>query len=237
MRGRKAPTTKAKRTVAYIRCSTEDQARNGFTLQGQQSRIESYAIATDRCIDEAVIDKNQSAKSLDRPGMKRLLEGIQTGDIATVIVHKLDRMTRNVRDLGDLLEAFDKAGASLVSVSESLDTSSAAGRMCINMMGTVAQWERETISERTANSLADRRKKGLVYGPVPFGYAREGDKLTANPKYHGALQTIRTMHNKDASLRQIAAALTAQKISPPKGRAWYASSVKAILDSKMMSTG
>lgn len=99
---------------------------------------------------ETIVDGGESAKSLNRPGMQKLLDMINRGMIDTVIIYKLDRLTRSVKDLGELLELFERKNVSLVSVEESLVTSSAAGRLVINIMISVSQWEREVIGERTS---------------------------------------------------------------------------------------
>src|SRR5579863_6123869 len=101
---------------------------------------------------EVIQDAGESAKSLQRPGIGNLLEQVRADRVERIVVAKLDRLTRNVRDLSDLVELFAKHGVALVSVGETLDTSTSAGRMVVNMLGVVAQWEREAIGERTATS-------------------------------------------------------------------------------------
>jgi len=91
----------------------------------------------------------ESAKNLNRPGLQRLLTWVESGKVEVVIIAKLDRLTRSVKDLCSLLELFEKRGVGLVSVAESLDTASAAGRLVITIMAAVSQWEREAIWERT----------------------------------------------------------------------------------------
>lgn len=238
MRGRRtrASAETMRRTVLYVRCSTDEQAREGASLQAQEARLRAFALATDRAIDEVVVDDGYSAKDLNRPGIGRVLADVRDGTVETVIVLKLDRITRSVRDLATLLDLFAKANAALVSVGESLDTQTAAGRMVVNMLGVVAQWERETIGERTAFAHAHRRTSGKVYsGNAPFGYLAAGENLIPNPETQPALAMIRSMHKngEGASLRMIASALTAKEVKPPRGARWYASSVKAIIDSRM----
>ncbi len=88
---------------------------------------------------EVIIDAGESAKSLNRPGMARLLSVVDAGAVDIVIIAKLDRLTRSVKDLAELLEQFTRRGASLVSVAESLDTGTAAGRLVLNIMTAVSQ--------------------------------------------------------------------------------------------------
>jgi site-specific DNA recombinase len=233
LRGRRAPVASKRRIVAYVRVSTEDQSQNGVSLGAQRARIEAFGLATDRVIDEVIIDAAKSAKSLLRPGMARLLVAVENGGVGTVIVLKLDRLTRSVHDLSDLLDKFSKFNVALVSVGESLDTASAAGRMVTNMLGVVAQWEREAIAERTSIALEQKRNGGLIYSRPPFGYRQQGLNLVPVASQQQGIDIIRSMHEGGASLRQIAAALTNARIAPVRSKNWYASSVKSILESKM----
>ena len=112
--------------VGYVRVSTEKQADVGISLEAQTEKIQAMAVVQGLELDEVIIDAGESAKSLSRPGMERLLRLVDSGAIETVIVAKLDRLTRSVKDLAELLEHFNRRGASLVSVAESLDTASAS---------------------------------------------------------------------------------------------------------------
>src|SRR6516225_611736 len=98
--------------------------------------------------------------------MKRLLALVDERKIDAVIVAKLDRLTRSVKDLCELLERFERRGVSLISVAESLDTGSAAGRLVINIMTAVSQWEREAIGERTRDALRHKRANGERIGNI-----------------------------------------------------------------------
>ncbi|MGH7757208.1 MAG: recombinase family protein, partial [Vulcanimicrobiaceae bacterium] len=218
-----------RRAVGYIRVSTEDQATNGVSLDAQRVRIDAYAVAMGVDVSEVIVDAGASAKSLERPGLARILDGVRSGEIGTVVVVKLDRLTRSTRDLADLLDLFARTDAALVSVGESLDTSSAAGRMVVNMLGVVAQWEREVIAERTASALAHKRASGMVYGSTPFGFQREGARLVADDAQQAALAEMRTLDAAGASYREIARMLEAQAVLTCNGRTrWYASSVRSV---------
>lgn len=181
--------------------STDDQVSNGVSLDAQEARICAYATALNISLDEVVVDAGQSAKSLDRPGVRRIIDGVKCGTIGAIIILKLDRLTRSTRDLADVLELFQKADAALVSVSESLDTKSASGRMVVGMLGVVAQWEREAIGERTATALTHKRGRVEVYGPVPFGYRRVKTKLIADIREQRVISEMRAMLDAGESLR------------------------------------
>jgi site-specific DNA recombinase len=220
-------------TLGYCRVSTDEQADKGVSLAAQEERIRAFCIGTGRQLDEVVVDRAASAKDLRRPGVSRILDAVRAGTVGAVVILKLDRLTRSVRDLADLLDECRKYDVALVSISESLDTGSAGGRMVVNMLGVVAQWEREIIGERTAFALAHKRRARRVYGSTPFGWQRKGDQLVEDPAQQIAFKRARGMRAKGASLRAIADDLTRRKVAPPRGQAWYASSVRAVLHSKI----
>jgi len=220
-------------TVGYVRVSTEDQAREGVSLDAQEARIAAYGAALGFEVSEVVRDAGISAKSLDRPGMARILDGIRRREIGRVIILKLDRVTRSTRDLAELLELFASNDAALVSVSEHLDTASAAGRLAVNMLGVVAQWEREAIGERTSSALAHKRQRGMAYGSTPFGYRRDGDRFVPEPEEQAALREAQRLDRSGASFREIAAMLAARGAKPHRATVWHASSVRAMLRSRI----
>src|ERR1039457_349120 len=106
-----------------------------------------------RGVLDVIADGGESAKSLNRPGLQRLLSLVSAAKVDAVIVAKVDRLTRSVKDLCGLLELFERRKVALISVAEALDTGSAAGRLVITIMGAVSQWEREAIGERTRDAL------------------------------------------------------------------------------------
>ncbi len=188
-------------------------------------------------VADFIHDAGESAKSLKRPGIATILEAVRRDEIERLVVAKLDRLTRNVRDLSDLIELCAKHDVALVSVGETLDTSSAAGRMVVNMLGVVAAWEREAIAERTATALAHMRRARSVYGSTPFGYVRKGDSLVPHAKEQRALRDAIIMDRAGKSFRDIAAMLTARGAVPKRGKAWHASSVRAMLRSRIATEG
>src|SRR5258708_19046100 len=135
-------------TIGYVRVSTDRQAEHGVSLEAQESKIRAMATIHSAELVEVIIDGGESAKSLNRPGLQWLLALINAGQVQAVIVAKLDRLTRSVKDLRNLLELFEKRKVALISVAESLDTASAGGRLVITIMAAVSQWEREAIPKR-----------------------------------------------------------------------------------------
>ncbi len=117
-------------TIAYIRVSTDKQADHGVSLDAQRAKVEAYAALFDLDLVEIIEDAGQSAKTLERPGLVRARRALRCGHAQALLVVKLDRLTRSVRDLGHLLEHdFGTDGAALLSVTENIDTRSARGRL------------------------------------------------------------------------------------------------------------
>ena len=145
--------------VGYVRVSTDEQARDGVSLEAQQARIRAYAEAKDLKLAEILCDEGRSGKNLKRPALQELLARCERGEVGAVIVLKLDRLTRRTRHLLSLVEDLFLANdIELHSVGESLDTSTPHGRFVLTLFGGLAQMERELIAERTRTALAYKRQ-------------------------------------------------------------------------------
>lgn len=172
--------------IIYTRVSTEDQAREGASLDAQREACGMLSKLRGFPDTEAVEDAGFSAKSLKRPGIARVIAAIQAGEVKAVIVWRLDRLTRSLRDLLDLVDLFDEHGVALVSVMEQLDTTTPMGRLMLALLGAVAQWERESIAERVKLGKNHRKSQGFwTGGHVPAGCQVIGPagqrKLIADP--------------------------------------------------------
>jgi site-specific DNA recombinase len=210
------------KAIGYVRVSTEKQADFGVSLEAQTEKVRAMAVVQGAELAEVIIDAGESAKSLNRPGMVRLLSLVDAGAVDVVIVAKLDRLTRSVKDLAELLERFTRRGVSLVSVAESLDTGTAAGRLVLNIMVSVSQWEREAIGERTRDAMHHKQSKGERVGTVPFGYrlAADGLHLEADSAEQGILSRIRELNAAGYTTRRIADELNRQGCTTRRGTAW-----------------
>lgn len=211
------------RVAGYVRVSSEDQARDGVSLDAQREKVRLFAELHGLVLAEVVTDAGVSAKSLDRPGLSRVLAVLDAGEVAGLVVFKLDRLTRNLGDWTDLIDRYfgEKGGRALMSVSESIDTRTAAGRMVLNIMMTVAQWERETIVERTRGAMAFKRSRGeRVSRHIPFGYrlAGDGKTLVTDPAEAAVLAEVLGMRGAGMGAYAIAAELTRRKVPTKTGR-------------------
>jgi DNA invertase Pin-like site-specific DNA recombinase len=210
------------KAIGYVRVSTDRQAEHGVSLEAQEAKIRAMAAVQDAELLDVIVDAGESAKSLNRPGMAQLLALVDARAVDVVIIAKLDRLTRSVKDLAELLERFTRRGVSLVSVADALDTRSAAGRLVLNIMVSVSQWEREAIGERTRDAMRHKRAAGERVGTVPFGYrlAADGVHLEADPAEQAIAAEIREMRQAGHTMRSIAAALNRQGFTTRRGTPW-----------------
>ena len=221
------------RVIGYVRVSTDKQADRGVSLEAQTEKIRAMAVVQGAEVVDIIVDAGESAKSLDRPGMDRLQAVLNSGTIDAVIIAKLDRLTRSVKDLADLLERFHRRGVALVSVAESLDTGSAAGRLVLNIMTAVSQWEREAIGERTQTALMHKKAHRKVYNHVPYGFYRDGDALVALADEQTVVGRIRAWRAGGWPLRRIADTLNRDAVPTKQGNRWFPQTVKDVLDNSL----
>src|SRR4030043_1815528 len=158
--------------VGYVRISTEDQAKEGVSLDNQKSKIKAYCQLEDLELREIVEDAGLSAKNLRRPGVQKVLRLARRREIDAVVVYKLDRIFRSTVDALETTKAFDKWGVSFHSIEETLDTRSAMGRFFFALTAALAEMERRLIGERTKAALSHKRTKRESIGGYapPYGY-------------------------------------------------------------------
>jgi len=215
------PSAPPTRVVAYTRVSTIDQASEGVSLALQRQKLEAYAFASGLQVVEWLEDAGLSAKTLERPGLQRALALLEQGQAEGLLVLKLDRLTRSVRDLGDLVERYFASRFSLLSVGDSIDTRSAGGRLVLNVLASVAQWEREIIGERTREAMQELKRQGRRLGAPPLEAISEGGQQTKN--------RAEQLRAEGKSLRKIAATLVEEERPTQKGGRWQAETVRLLL--------
>lgn len=222
------------KVIAYARVSTSDQADLGVSLEAQQSKMAAYAALYGLDIVETIVDAGESAKSLNRPGLQRALGLLRAGKADGILIAKLDRLTRSVADWQVLIDSLfgEKAGKQLFSVADAIDTRTAAGRLVLNVLLCVAQWERETTAERTKEALRFKIRNGERCGKIRFGFdlAADGKTLTENAEEQQTIALMRDLRAAGYSLQQIADELTARNIPTKEGRTkWAHTAVNRIL--------
>ena len=211
----------AMRVVAYARVSTADQASEGVSLAVQHTRLRAYATATDLELVELVEDAGLSGKTLQRPGLQHALGLLEQGQAEGLLVLKLDRLTRSVRDLGELVERYFGPSSrwALLSVGDAIDTRSAGGRLVLNVLASVAQWEREIIGERTREALTHLKSKGARLGPPSLGSKKEEQPV---------VKRVLELRASGLSLAAVAATMQAEGHPTKRGTRWASETVRRV---------
>ncbi len=164
------------RVAIYVRVSTLEQAREGFSIPAQIESLRAFCKSMQWEIVVEYIEDGKSAKDLNRPKMKEMLKDMKKKKFDLVLVHKLDRLTRSVRDLHNLLDEFEKYGVKFRSATEVYDTTTALGRLFITLVAAMAQWERENLAERVNFGIDQMIEEGKrPGGHSAFGYKFDKD--------------------------------------------------------------
>lgn len=221
-------------TVAYLRVSTDKQADRGVSLDAQRAKVLAYAELYDLELVDVVVDAGLSASNLERPGLQHALSTLKRGKADALLVVKLDRLTRSVRDLADLVDAYFSKRSALLSVSEQIDTRSAAGRLVLNVLSSVGQWEREAIGERTSAAMQHLAAQGRFTGgaTAPYGHALadDGKTLVRVDAEQAVMSKARELRAAGLSLRAIGATLDERGHRARSGRPFAPAQVARLLD-------
>ena len=218
------------RAIGYIRVSTEEQAKEGISLEAQEEKIRAFCLAKDWELVKIFSDAGYSAKNLKREGILSLISFCERKKCDIVVIYKLDRLTRNVRDLGYLIQdVFEKNGIAFSSVQDNFDTTTASGRLILNFLGCIAQWEREIIAERTKDVLAYKKENLKTYGPTPYGFKRENDKLLPCKRELSIVKLIYDLRKKGTTFKDIVDHLENKGIPTKNKRKWSKSTIYKML--------
>jgi DNA invertase Pin-like site-specific DNA recombinase len=242
-RRRRAPP-ESLRLIGYARVSTEEQADRGLSLSAQRERIAAFATAHGYALLRVEEDAGVSGRlpPRRRPAMAGALEAIRAGEADGLVALKLDRLSRSTRDTLSLVEGAERAGWRLLSVSEALDTGSAAGRMVVTILAALAQMEREQIGERTSMGMEQVAREGRARSyRLPFGFRVEGSDSTTlaagdrsplvkDSEEQAILSRMLALAAQGLGSRRIAKALAGAGVTNPRtGRPWTSSLVAKIL--------
>jgi site-specific DNA recombinase len=230
MRKPAAPRTKVFRCAIYTRKSSEEGLEQDFnSLHAQRESCDAY-IKSQRHegwtpLPSLYDDGGYSGGSTERPALKRLLADIQSHLIDVVVVYKVDRLTRSLADFAKIVEIFDAAGVSFVSVTQQFNTTTSMGRLTLNVLLSFAQFEREVTGERIRDKIAASKQKGMWMGGwVPLGYDRKDRTLTINEIEAVTVRTIFDLFLKLKNVQRVQAELmrlnlTTKPYATPRGRA------------------
>jgi site-specific DNA recombinase len=216
--------------VGYVRVSTAGQAAEGVSLEAQRARIEAWAKVQGVELLAVHVDAGLSGSKADnRPALQAALAQA-CRKRAALVVYSLSRLARSTSDALAIFGRLGKAGADLVSLTESIDTTTASGKMIFGVLSVLNEFERDLIAERTRTALAHLRGQGRrVSGRAPYGYAFADGAVVPDVEEQGVVEEIRTLRALGLSVRKIAVALD-EKGVPTRGAAsWRPNLVHSIL--------
>lgn len=221
------------RTAIYIRVSTEDQAKDGFSIHAQREKLTKYAEANDWDIYDYYVDDGISGKNLvDRPEVTRMLEDVKSGKINNILIYKLDRLTRSMKDLIYLIEFFESNNCTFNSQTEKIDTSNAVGRMFVKIIGIFAEFERENLAERVSFGYEQKTREGNytntngVYG---YDYIVGEGKLVINKEEAEVVKKIFELYIDGQSYFKIAKKFNITNVPTKRGGHWASATIKSII--------
>jgi len=228
------------KAVGYIRVSTEEQAKEGISLDNQASKIKAYCDSQDWELVKVFSDEGFSGKDMKREGLRKLLSFLEADHVNVVVVYKTDRLTRKQRHLYQLLEdIFEKKGIGFKSVTEPFDTTTAMGKGFLGMLGVFAQLEGDLISERTREALAYKIKQGEYLGSPPLGFEALEKELKKNNDELEIVEEIFKLKKgrgkNRLSLREIAKRLNEAGFRSKRGAKFYHGTVSYILKNPVYS--
>ena len=220
-------------TAIYCRVSTEEQATEGFSIHAQKDKLTKYANINDWDIVDYYVDDGISGKNLtERPEVSRLIEDVKKGKIKNVLIYKLDRLTRSVKDLIYLIELFDKNNCTFNSQTEKIDTSNAVGRMFVKIIGIFAEFERENLAERVTFGYEQKTREGNYTncnGVFGYDYILGKGKLKINKNEAEYVRKIYNWYLEGESMLKIAKKLKDLNVPTKRGGHWNQSTIYSIL--------
>ena len=227
--------SKPKIAGIYIRVSTEDQAREGFSLVEQEEKLRQLCDFKEYKIFKVYQDAGISAKDMEhRPGFQEMMDDMRKGKINYIVAYKLDRVTRSVRDLELLIAELEKYDCYLICERDDVNTSTANGRFFVRMLTVLSQLEIEVVSERTKFGMSGAIKAGHLPGTCPLGYYRDSDKVVKlNPNTKDIVRRIFNMYLEGKSYYQISCILDEEKVLYPEHNKWTEAAVRTIINNRI----
>jgi DNA invertase Pin-like site-specific DNA recombinase len=223
------------KVAIYIRVSTEEQAKEGFSLGAQQQQLEDYCVAYDLEVYKVYVDDGYSGRNTKRPAYRQMIEEIDSWD--SILVLKMDRIHRNTRNFIEMMDLLKKKNKNFISKQEKLDTKTAMGNFVMQLIQGIAQLESEQIGERTRDGMrqkaeslesSDDEKRTMGFTP-PFGYRLSDGKLVNDPDEQYVVKLIFDLYASGEAMDSICYSLNRQSLLTRKGNPWNKYNLRNIL--------
>lgn len=223
------------RVAVYTRVSTEDQAKEGFSLEAQRERLEAYCKARGWAVAKGYVEDGHSGRDTKRPAYQRMMAERDAWD--TLLVIKMDRIHRNSRNFMEMMESLQEWGKNFVSATESFDTSTAMGRFVMDIIQRIAQLESEQIGERVYMGMSQKARTGpgLLGFTAPFGYDVRGGSLHVCPEEAKVVREVFDRCLAGETTQGIAGTLNARGVRAKRGGRWTHARVLYILHNPLYS--
>ncbi len=183
----------------YVRVSTEEQATTGISLAAQVEKLEQYCKLNGWAIVRKYIDAGLSGSTVDRPELQKMIADSKVGLINVILVYKLDRLSRSLRDIILTIDELSEYNVDFVSLTEQIDTTTAVGQLMFHIIGAFAEFERSIIRERVIFGMDKKARDGHVQYKAPFGYDYKNGKLVVNEEDAGIIRGIYWAYLKEQS--------------------------------------
>ncbi|MGD6870598.1 recombinase family protein [Sutcliffiella horikoshii] len=220
-----------KSVAIYCRVSTEEQASEGYSISAQLQTLRQYAQLYGWQIAEEYVDEGISGKDIKgRPAMQRMISDVEKDKFQAVLVWKISRLSRNMLDTLVLLDKFEEYNVKFISYSENFDTCSPIGRLVVQLMASIAEMERNTLSENVKLGMTQRAREGSWNGGVVFGYDSVEKELIINPKEAKIVQLIFTLYAEGKGLKAVANQLNKAGYRTKRGKHFSINGIATILE-------
>lgn len=218
------------KAIGYIRVSTEEQAKEGVSLDNQIERIKSYCNYKGYELLEVIKDEGISGgKNRDRKGFVRLLGRLEENDFDAIVLYSLERISRDMLTLLCLEKLFDEYDVELHTVEGEIDTSTPDGFMGFAMRAFLGEMERRQVKYRTKRAMEYKKQKGEVVGQVPYGYKREKNSLIPDEKEQDLIRIVNRLYQGKKTLSFIVKRLTELGYQTRQGKSFRSQQVKRII--------
>lgn len=226
------------RCAIYTRKSSDERAESHLsTIENQRDLCEKFISSQAgegwSILPDRYDDLGFSGGTLIRPALRRLMDAIDAGEIDMVVVYRIDRLSRSLRDFVNMVETFERRGVSFVAITQSFDTRSSMGRLTLNVLLSFAQFERELTSERLKDWFAGARARGLWHGPAPYGYRVERGRLLINEEQARFVRHIFSRYPVLGSAKEVADEITRMGALNTWGRAINGWQVMRLLRNRL----